>query len=116
MFPNSPARPTPIYGIIWLLSLVHIVATATLSLDSELALFIPSCAAQCFLSFINVNYGLTKCGNTPSRKCLCEHGGASGFTIGEGALQCITTERAIGFCSFNEASSRSLQSLRPQGF
>lgn len=105
MFPDRMAKEPPIFGLLWLFTLSYVVAASSLSLGTGLSQFIPACAEQCFLSFVNVNYGVSTCGNQPSRECLCTHASASGFTIGEGAVQCITAERAIEFCSINEASS-----------
>lgn len=99
------ARGPPICGLLWLLTLSYVVAAASLSLGKGLS-FIPACAEECFLSFVAVNYGFAGCGKTPSKECLCTHESTSGFTVGEGALQCITAERSIGFCSSDDAPSK----------
>ncbi|KAH7325943.1 hypothetical protein B0I35DRAFT_122520 [Stachybotrys elegans] len=71
----------------------------------EVARFIPACAQACFRSFLAVNYGIQPCGPLPSLQCICSSRGASGFTVGEGAVQCISAERAFGSCSPEEATT-----------
>ena len=72
---------------------------AAQTIVDELSASVPSCARQCLASFVSVNYGIDVCGETPTLQCLCAHVGASGFTLGEGAVQCMAGEEAIGFCS-----------------
>ncbi|KAI8725291.1 hypothetical protein NCS52_00099800 [Fusarium sp. LHS14.1] len=41
--------------------------------------------------------------------CMCSRIGATGFTLGEGAMQCISAERSVGYCSEREASDRIIE-------
>lgn len=120
MFPYRMARePSSLFPFLRLILLLLCVTSAasaaastTVSLSSDFSSIIPSCAQECFLSFVAVNYPDIddECGSTPSLQCLCSRAGASGFTIGEGAVQCITAEKAIGFCSRLEASGKLFSS------
>jgi hypothetical protein len=84
---------------VWIIATSHLAAAATpFNLSSEVTAFIPSCARDCFLSFLSVNYAPITCGTSPGLQCLCAKEGVSGYTIGEGALQCIVAENSIGFC------------------
>ena len=91
-------------GLLLLIFLIHSIAAASFQLTDEILDFIPECARECFLSFLDVNYEVNPCNNTTSLQCLCANRGASGFTIGEGLAQCIAAERTIEFCSPEEAS------------
>jgi hypothetical protein len=95
----------------WLIFCVTTVLAAT-NIQNEFSSFVPSCAAECFASFLNINYVLDTCTGRPLLDCLCPRRGALGFTLGEGAMQCISAERSIGFCSTVEASGMSSLSLR----
>ncbi|ESU16766.1 hypothetical protein FGSG_13702 [Fusarium graminearum PH-1] len=88
----------------WLIFCVTAVLAAT-NVPNEFSSFIPSCAAECFASFLNVNYVLDTCTGRHLLDCLCPRIGALGFTLGEGAMQCISAERSIGLCSTVEASA-----------
>lgn len=68
------------------------------SLPSDTSDFVPSCALPCLLSFAQANYAATVCSTTPSLDCLCSNKGDSGFTFGEGALQCIISCPVAGPC------------------
>ncbi|KAF4975361.1 hypothetical protein FZEAL_7845 [Fusarium zealandicum] len=65
---------------------------------------IPGCAEECLLSFLSVNYASTGCAGKLTLDCMCSRIGATGFTLGEGAFQCISAERSIGYCSDVDAS------------
>ncbi|EYB25862.1 hypothetical protein FG05_13702 [Fusarium graminearum] len=92
----------------WLIFCVTAVLAAT-NVPNEFSSFIPSCAAECFASFLNVNYVLDTCTGRHLLDCLCPRIGALGFTLGEGAMQCISAERSIGLCSTVEASERVIE-------
>jgi hypothetical protein len=77
--------------------------TVNYNLTSEITNFIPSCAQECFKSFLEINFPSTPCSTTPTLNCLCSHNSTSGYTIGEGAVQCIISEDNIGFCQGNDA-------------
>jgi hypothetical protein len=98
------ATKRSIFALLWFITLSHALEVVLPTLRLEIANFIPGCAQQCFRSFLAVNYGLNPCGRLPSLQCLCRRNGASGFTVSEGALQCITAERLLGSCSSFEAS------------
>ena len=66
--------------------------------SNDITAFIPSCAQTCFSSFVQANFPISVCSSTPSLDCLCSHNSTSGYTIGEGALQCIISEDNVGFC------------------
>ncbi|RFU26235.1 hypothetical protein B7463_g10106, partial [Scytalidium lignicola] len=93
---------------LWLTLLYGIstyASTANISLCPELMSFVPSCAQTCFESFIINNYPTNICSTTPSLECLCSHNSTSGYTIGEGAVQCIISEDNIGFCTGSNATN-----------
>lgn len=68
------------------------------SLSDEITNVIPPCAQQCFISFIQANFPANACSGTPSLECLCSRNSTGGYTVGEGAVQCIYSEDAIGAC------------------
>ncbi|KAG0652660.1 hypothetical protein D0Z07_0246 [Hyphodiscus hymeniophilus] len=82
-----------------LLSLIttHAIA-ANISLSAELTNFVPACGQQCFESFLYSNFPTSVCTSTPTLACLCSHNSTSGYTVGEGAVQCIISEDSFGGC------------------
>lgn len=78
----------------------------TSNLTIQLSAFVPLCAENCFISFLRVNYGLRGGDQIPSLEELCSTSGDSGFTLGEGAVQCIAGERSIDGCSEQDASGK----------
>jgi hypothetical protein len=80
-------------------------SSGTYSFSNDVTDFIPSCAQTCFSSFVQANYPISVCSSTPSLDCLCSHNSTSGYTIGEGALQCIISEDNVGFCQGNNATT-----------
>ncbi|KAL6892523.1 hypothetical protein HDV57DRAFT_185642 [Trichoderma longibrachiatum] len=101
MFLDRMSRRLSSYML--LLFFITLISTATAAplnsggIDS----FVPSCAAQCFDSFLKISYA-----DRPPRTlaALCPRLGANGFTIGEAAVQCLVAERAAGACSKGDAS------------
>ena len=83
------------------LSLFLFLSVASAKLPHDLAAKIPPCAQQCVQSFLNVNYNDAQRG---SLRDLCVHNGASGFTLGEGAMQCMEALAISGHCSGSDAS------------
>ncbi|RTE73016.1 hypothetical protein BHE90_012556 [Fusarium euwallaceae] len=79
------------------------------SLPSEAGRYIPTCAEECFASFLSVNYASTGCDSNLTMNCMCSRIGSTGFTLGEGAMQCISAERSVGYCSESEASDRIIE-------
>ncbi|KAK3945989.1 hypothetical protein QBC46DRAFT_424915 [Diplogelasinospora grovesii] len=104
------------YRSIWttllLLSTAANAATTTASapstISSEVLNFVPTCAQQCFQSFIQRNFDSALCGDSPSLACLCTHTGSSGYTVGEGGLSCIGAEANFGGCQRSDASNVTL--------
>jgi len=85
-----------------LMTMAHELSS-TYTLSSEITAIIPSCAQTCFESFVRANFPISVCTSSPTLDCICSHSSLSGFTVGEGALQCIISEQNIGFCQGQEA-------------
>lgn len=90
-------RLSLLYLAIWT-TLPAVAATATTNISAEILDFVPPCAQSCFQSFISANFDSDICGDSPSLQCLCRQEGASGYTIGEGAVSCVVGESSIGAC------------------
>lgn len=88
-----------------LLILAYTVHATNYTLTTELTNFIPTCAQACFISFLDSNFPENLCTTTPSLNCLCTHNSTSGYTVGEGAVQCIISEDNIGFCQGDSGKS-----------
>ncbi|KAH7351209.1 hypothetical protein BKA65DRAFT_550173 [Rhexocercosporidium sp. MPI-PUGE-AT-0058] len=73
------------------------------TLTPELTSLIPTCAQECFLSFLDANFPTSTCSTKPTLDCLCSSNSTSGYTIGEGAVQCVISEINIGFCQGSSA-------------
>ncbi|KAK1654263.1 hypothetical protein BDP81DRAFT_497081, partial [Colletotrichum phormii] len=100
------SRTMALKPLLWTLSLTlsaSITAATSFNLSSEITRFVPTCARECFRSHLSANYDLTICGSAPTLQCLCANVGFSGLTLGEGAVQCIVAEKAIGFCRESDA-------------
>jgi hypothetical protein len=78
-------------------------ANAAFTLTPELTNFVPTCAQACFISFLDSNFDTATCGTAPTLDCLCSHNTTTGYTVGEGAVQCIISEDNIDFCKGNDA-------------
>ena len=61
------------------------------SLSPHVATIVPHCAQQCLKSFIAHNFPRNVCRNQQHLDCLCSRKSVSGFTLGEGALQCVAS-------------------------
>ena len=96
----------PIHVLLLYLTL----AKAAFSLSPELAKFIPSCAQECFESFLDANYNESQGGASPSLQFFCSTQSTSGNTVGEGAVSCIISEDNVKLCTGNDA-----QGTTPQG-
>ncbi|EFY91452.1 hypothetical protein MAC_02615 [Metarhizium acridum CQMa 102] len=83
------------------------------NLTVALADVVPACAEDCFISFLDANYGIARGEEIPSLEDLCSADGNTGFTIGEGAVQCIAAEQRVGACSVKEANSYQMCSDQP---
>ncbi|KAN0112899.1 hypothetical protein V8E51_005850 [Hyaloscypha variabilis] len=90
-------------SLILLICAILTYTNASFTLTPEVTNFIPSCAQTCFISFLDSNFNTATCGTTPTLDCLCSHNTTTGYTVGEGAVQCIISEDNIGFCKGNDA-------------
>ncbi|KAK4225358.1 hypothetical protein QBC38DRAFT_267623 [Podospora fimiseda] len=88
-----------------ILSPANAQQTPTNNISEEILNFVPSCAQDCFQSFISSNFDSRICGNSPSLQCLCRQVGRSQYTIGEGAVSCIVGESQLGSCQGRDATS-----------
>ncbi|KAG6267131.1 hypothetical protein E4U48_005173 [Claviceps purpurea] len=75
------------------------------NLTLELSAYVPPCAEGCFISFLQASIGLRRGQRIPSLQELCSADGKTGFTVGEGAVQCIAAERSIDGCLEQDANS-----------
>ncbi|KAG6113679.1 hypothetical protein E4U31_000112 [Claviceps sp. LM219 group G6] len=75
------------------------------NLTLELSAYVPVCAEGCFISFLQASIGLRRGQRIPSLQELCSADGKTGFTVGEGAVQCIAAERSIDGCLEQDANS-----------
>ena len=62
---------------------------STESLTPRLQQTVPACAQTCLEFFVAENFPGAVCGPPPNIDCLCTTASTSGFTVGEGALQCL---------------------------
>lgn len=92
-------------SLILLICAILTYTNASFTLTPEVTNFIPLCAQTCFISFLDSNFNTATCGTTPTLDCLCSHNTTTGYTVGEGAVQCIISEDNIGFCKGNDAQS-----------
>lgn len=104
------AGKPPLYP--WTTALLLLLSTTTYahydSKSFEAASFVPSCARPCFQSFFNINFPNLDCGREASTLgCVCQQTGASGFTVGEGAVQCLLAAKSVDICSGEEANGES---------
>src|SRR4051794_8234353 len=91
-----------------LLSIFSIRVDASITLSNELTNFIPPCAQQCFAYFLESNFPTDVCTDNPTLDCICSSKSSSGFTAGEGAIQCILGEVGIGLCQGDDAKGGRL--------
>ncbi|KAJ3479141.1 hypothetical protein NLG97_g8394 [Lecanicillium saksenae] len=106
----------PLPTLVTLLQIQAAASSATTSTPSipsklrdDVSAFIPACAEQCLVSFLTVNYARgDDTDQYLSLDFVCGNRGRSGYTIGEGALQCLTGEKEVGFCSEVDAGGTSL--------
>ncbi|CAL3968515.1 unnamed protein product [Diplocarpon coronariae] len=78
--------------------LIRANATSNYTLSAELTNFIPTCARECFASFLISNFPPGTCSTRSMLDFLCSQNSTSGYTVGEGAVQCIISEISIGLC------------------
>ncbi|KAI0885766.1 uncharacterized protein GGS22DRAFT_134273 [Annulohypoxylon maeteangense] len=87
------------YILVWTTILVGF--TAAVELGDDIQNFVPICAQPCLESFIQANFPSSGCASKPTLECLCTAKSSSGYTLGEGALQCISAEVQRGVCNEN---------------
>ncbi|KAI1459165.1 hypothetical protein F4805DRAFT_455943 [Annulohypoxylon moriforme] len=85
--------------LVWTTILVGV--TAAVELGDDIQNFVPTCAQPCLESFIQGNFPSSGCTSNPTLECLCTTTSSSGYTLGEGALQCISAEVQRGVCNEN---------------
>lgn len=107
------ARKPLQYLALWI-SAASLANANSPSLPSDIAQFVPLCAQRCMQSFISANFDADVCGSSSSLPCLCRKTGKSGFTIGEGGVQCIIAESNRKICLGNDASGRSPDLQQPR--
>lgn len=105
------AKAPAVYALFCLIVLAQAVC-ASPRLPDGISDFVPDCAARCFRSFLDVNYQGTRCGSRESLRCFCTTQGNTGFTLGEGALQCIAVEGRFGGCSQHAARRKGPQAAQ----
>lgn len=98
------AVKTSLLLLIWTSILPTVSATYDTHLPSQVLASIPECAQVCVSAFIQVNF--PACGTSPSMQCLCSQQTQSGFTIGEGAVQCIVGSDKVGACKSGEVDGK----------
>ncbi|KAI0202078.1 hypothetical protein F4808DRAFT_94390 [Astrocystis sublimbata] len=99
-------KPSLLHFLIWASS-IPIAVSRYVGLDGDIASLVPSCAQSCLVSFIESNYPIEACKTDASLGCLCPTQSASGFTVGEAALQCLFGYIQVGLCDkkYGEGSS-----------
>ncbi|KAI5860115.1 hypothetical protein GGS23DRAFT_599765 [Durotheca rogersii] len=90
-------------SLVWITALAGLAAGVELGVDIKS--LVPACAQPCLTSFVKSNYPPTDCAANPTLSCICSEQSTSGYTIGEGALQCISVEIERGVCDQNLTSS-----------
>lgn len=97
-------------NLVTLLLHAH-AAAATSNLRNDIFAVVPACAQQCVLSFLSVNFDAGSMdGMGVTLDSICATDSRSGFTLGEGAMQCLTAEKSVGSCSEQEADGTYLTS------
>lgn len=83
---------------LWAVTLLRGVSAKDIfKYSDDLAEFVPECGSHCFVAFLNSHFTRPSCKES-SLECLCTQRGAGGFTIGEGAVQCLEAESTVGLC------------------
>ncbi|MCJ1390592.1 hypothetical protein MMC18_003452 [Xylographa bjoerkii] len=72
-----------------IVSLVLAGPQSSVYLSPYLSNVTPTCAQPCLEDFIATSFPTYTCPDQQDLSCLCTSNSASGFTLGEGALQCI---------------------------
>ena len=113
MAPKPRLAPSPRTTALLLLAAAAPRAHSHHGSPSDGASIVPVCARPCFESFIDVNFPDIDCDGTSSAlECVCRPTGASGFTVGEGAVQCLLAAGSTGICSEEDVDGESAPWLR----
>lgn len=101
--------PAAILGLIYAYTTtaVELTSSTSISLPSDISDFIPLCAQPCFSLFVGANFPTSDCTTSPTLSCLCTHNTTSGFTAGEGALQCIAGAKLAGVCTGSDGTTEA---------
>ena len=102
--------PASFLALIYILATTSLVTAQTSSssvykLGDDITEFVPICAQSCFASFLAANFPVSACTTSPTLDCVCTHKSSTGYTAGEGALQCIIAEENVGSCVGDTGSS-----------
>ncbi|KAI1501955.1 hypothetical protein F5X99DRAFT_185089 [Biscogniauxia marginata] len=92
--------------LIW--TLVSTAFTHAIQLGTDISTRVPQCAWRCLEIFIQDNFPSTNCGTYSSLPCLCSSRSALGFTLGEGAVQCMIGEKQVNACVGNDTSNYAI--------
>lgn len=87
----------PRHILVWTAIIVGFAAAV--ELGDDIQTYVPTCAQPCLESFIQGNFPSSTCTSNPTLECLCAAKSSSGYTLGEGALQCISVETQRGVCN-----------------
>ncbi|KAI1258624.1 hypothetical protein F5Y18DRAFT_341672 [Xylariaceae sp. FL1019] len=100
-------RPFLIPFLLWT-SIPTVASIPTVSsyslagLGSDITTIVPACAQECLVSFVEGNFPSPSCDSSYSLSCLCSENSTSGYTVGEGALQCLLGEFSLGQCDHSD--------------
>ncbi|ATY66372.1 hypothetical protein A9K55_001090 [Cordyceps militaris] len=101
--------------LLAIVTLLHAAAAVVSPADvparlrDDAAAFVPACAAPCLASFLAVNYARGDASDQfLDLDFVCAYRGRSGYTVSEGAVQCIAGERNVGFCTKAESGDDAL--------
>ncbi|KAI1331722.1 hypothetical protein F5Y16DRAFT_242394 [Xylariaceae sp. FL0255] len=83
------------------------IVSASIGLGADTRAHIPVCAQPCLLTFVQSNFPTANCGSDYSLSCLCSTPSKSGFTLGEGALQCLLGDLDVGQCTESDLTNSS---------
>lgn len=102
--------PASFLALIYLFATTSFVTAQTSSssiytLGDDITEFVPICAQSCFASFLSANFPVSACTTSPTLDCLCTQKSTTGYTVGEGALQCIIAEENVGTCNSDDDNS-----------
>ncbi|KAI1637012.1 hypothetical protein F4809DRAFT_661650 [Biscogniauxia mediterranea] len=92
--------------LIW--ASISVAFSYDIQLGTDISTHIPACAWACLEDFIEDSFPSVNCGTYASLSCLCSAQSTSGFTIGEGAVQCIIGEKKVNACAGNDSSASAV--------